>query len=86
MTHFMSWESTDAESCACTALERTQFQVSDSPYQLAEEGCVFGECQDNEFAVQHCCVLRMRWSTGVVRAMPPRHWHTPLQPVEQASK
>ncbi|EJK63060.1 hypothetical protein THAOC_16305 [Thalassiosira oceanica] len=40
--------------------------VSDSPYQPVDAADVrrrvtFGACQDNEFAVQHCCVHRSHW-------------------------
>ncbi|EJK55910.1 hypothetical protein THAOC_24298 [Thalassiosira oceanica] len=49
--------------------------VSDGPYQPVEAADVrrriaFGPRQDNEFAVRHCCMHRLRWSVVSGTRMP----------------
>ncbi|EJK65592.1 hypothetical protein THAOC_13529 [Thalassiosira oceanica] len=49
--------------------------VSDGPYQPVDTADVrrriaFGPRQDNEFAVWHCCVHRLRWSVVSGTRMP----------------
>ncbi|EJK78045.1 hypothetical protein THAOC_00082 [Thalassiosira oceanica] len=56
--------------------------VSDGPYQPVDAADVrrrvaFGACQDNEFAVRHCCVHRSRWPI-VGGARVPRGTSKPL--------
>ena len=65
--------------------------VSDGPYQPVDAAdvrrrVVFGARQDNEFAVRTAACKGLRWSTRMVRAMPPRHRQTASRPVERASE
>ena len=65
--------------------------VSDGPYQPVDAAdvrrrAVFGARQDNEFAVRTAACNGLRWSTRMVRAMPPRHRQTASRPVERASE
>ena len=65
--------------------------VSDVPYQPVDAAdvrrrVVFGARQDNEFAVRTAACNGLRWSTRMVRPMPPRHRQTASRPVERASE
>ncbi|EJK50943.1 hypothetical protein THAOC_29943, partial [Thalassiosira oceanica] len=64
--------------------------VSDGPYQPVDAADVqrrvaFGASQDNEFAVRHCCVHRLRWPV-VSGARVPRGTSKPLVTTSSASK
>ena len=69
----------------------THGSVSDGPYQPVDAAdvrrrAVFGARQDNEFAVRTAACNGLRWSTWMVRVMPPRHRQTASRPVERASE